>query len=303
MKKHLILVVALFLFTLPARIFAERRGFSKVTMRDATPEELEKYEAAKNKRQAFLNMDPYALEAVALDTNASYCNRIDALETLTNNPVAHVDALKSLVNDPRPRLRLIAIEIIDLVEPDFAWKAAKQLLSEAPQISTNRMGYSYVLNTIGFLARKGDGSGLPLLVEYLLGSSGYSEVSSAISRFSTFRYLKELKPYKPLVDFIDQTLPRLASQDKEIRDDSITLLKRACYKLNGLHAVETIPDFKRWLESPLPEPVQDAMETNLRWLKKTQARLDAGEPDMRDSIKKNPSTDPAWKPHKRSFRY
>jgi len=299
MKKYLIISIALLLLALPATVFAER-GFSKVTWSKTTPE---KRAILEKKMQAFANRDPYVQEATALDTNASYSARINALKTLTNNPAAHMGALKSLVNDPRPRLRLTAIEIIDLVEPDFAWKAAKQLLSEAPQISTNRMGYSYVLNTIGFLARKGDGSGLPLLVDYLLNTSDYSEVSSAISRFSTFRYLKELKPYQPLVAFVDQTLPKLASQDKESRKTSITLLKRACYKLDGLYAVETIPDFERWLESPLPAPVQDAMKNNLRWLKKKQAKLDAGEPDTRDSIKQDPSVDPAWKPPKRRARF
>lgn len=287
------------LILLPALVIGE--GVSIKPDRAGTPRELE---AIVKKQQAFLSLDPYVHEAIALDTNALYADRIDSLQMLTNNPTAHMGALKTLAVNPDYTLRLTAIEIIDLVDPGFAWTSAKQLLVEVNQLSTNRIFPRDVLRPVRFLARKGDGSGFPLLVDYLLKSSNYSDVSSAISGLSDFMYLKELEPHKPLVAFIDQTLPKLISEGDEVRDDFMTLIEMAPYKLSGLHAVETIPDFHRWLVDPRTEPFRDALEFNLRILNNIQAKLDAGEPDKRDdpAYHKVPSVDSAWNP-KKSIRY
>ena len=264
---------------------------------EPTPEEQAYIDAQMQKAREFAQLDDYARAALAINTNATYSDRIDAIWSLTNNPAAHVGALESLLADPDRDLRLAAIEVIDPVRPDLAWQEAKRLFLEASSLSINSPFFdvNLFLNTAEFLARIGDGSGLPFLAQQLLQSSSYGNRNYAIVVISGFFYLKELKPYVPLVSFIDQNLPNLESPDEKIRNTTFRLLASAASELSWLHAVETIPDFKRWLGDPRAATLHSKFESNLHELEAIQSRLDAGEPDERDAIKQIPGVTPAWK--------
>ena len=255
------------------------------------------FSAQMQKNQEFARMDEYARVALALRTNAPYSDRLNAIWSLADNPTAHVDALESLMADPNRDLRIAAIEVIDPVQPGLAWKEAKSLLREAVAQSTNSVASidNYIFKTIEFLARTGDGSGFPLLSRLLLQSPLYTDRYIAMISLRGFFYLQELKPYTLLVDFIDQNLCELNSADMQTRQEAYRLLAYAAAQLSGLHAVETIPDFKRWLNDPRAQTLHSKFESNLHELEAIQARLDAGEPDERDAIKQIPGVTPAWK--------
>ncbi|NCA83119.1 MAG: hypothetical protein EOM72_10310 [Opitutae bacterium] len=264
---------------------------------EPTPEEQAHIGAQMQKAREFAQLDDYARAAMAINTNAMYSDRIDATWSLTNNPAAHMGALEALLSDPDRDLRLAAIEVIDPVRPDLAWQEAKHLFLEASSLSTNSTPsqVDLVLDAAEFLARIGDGSGFPFLAQQLLQSSSYGNRNYAIVVISSFFYLKELKPYALLVAFIDQNLPRLESPDEEIRRTTSRLLASSASELSWLHAVETIPDFKRWLGDPQAATLHAKFESHLHELEAIQSRLDAGEPDERDSIKQIPGVTPAWK--------
>ncbi|MGD9781672.1 MAG: hypothetical protein AB7V14_05905 [Kiritimatiellia bacterium] len=264
---------------------------------EPTPEEQAYIDAQMQKAREFAQMDDYARAALAINTNATYSDRIDAIWSLTNNPAAHMGTLESLMTETNRRLRFAAIEVIDPVRPDLAWQEAKRLFLEASSLSTNSIFFdvNLFLNTAEFLARIGDGSGLPFLAQQLLQSHSYGNRNYAIVVISGFFYLKELKPYVLLVSFIDQNLPNLKSPDEKIRNTTSRLLASAASELSWLHAVETIPDFKRWMGDPRAESLRSKFESNLHELEAIQARLDAGEPDERDAIKQIPGVTPAWK--------
>ena len=120
-------------------------------------------------------------------------------------------------------------------------------------------------------------------------------MDSAILALSSYYYLMELEPYKPLVAFVDKTMPELPLAAADSKGRIQRLIKYALSTLVGLHAVETIPDFERWLADPKFEPVRDTVEFNLRRLQTMQDALDRGEPDPRDAINITPGTAPAWK--------
>ena len=266
--------------------------------RDATPEELADFTARMQQRQSIADLDGYAIEAIALNTNAPFEDRSVAIDGLAKDPSAHVDALERLIADPRlSSLRYAAIEAIEPARPDLAVQAIHVLLQEVSQIPMEKpsLDFSIAIRAAGLLARLGDGSGFPFLAEHMLHSPRIGDQSSTITALSGFFYMKELKPYVPLVELIDQTLSRLANVDEKNRGKTERLLSSAIYKLYGMHAVETIPDFQRWLADPRTEPVRDALEANLRWLETLKAELDQGKPDKRDAIKIVPGVDPAWK--------
>ena len=263
--------------------------------RSADPQAMEEYAAW----QAFIHQDPYILKAVALDTNADFTMRVGAIEMLAKDPASHLDALETLLVDPSPDLRWEAIKAIEPIRPDIAYQELKTLygalLVQNQKVPRTSVNY-FLLSVAELLARLGDGSAFPFITRQLLESPSRTTQVSAISALSSFFYMKELEIYKPLVLLVDKTLPDLASLN--VRDGEHTpedVLTRAFYELSGLHAVETIPDFKRWLADPRTVPVRDALEYNLRDLEAIQARLDAGEPDKRDAIKIVPGTAPAWK--------
>lgn len=269
----------------------------RVEGQDATPEDLAAYNAQIQHLHNIAALDGYALEALALNTNAPFEDRSAAIDNLAKDPSAHLKALEQLIAEPIFSLRFSAIEAIEPARPDLAIQAIHLLLQEVAQIPMDKPSTSFIvaIRAAGLLARLGDGSGFPFVVNLLLHSPRSIHQDSAIGALYGFFYMKELKPYVPLVEFIDQTLSLLANVDEKNRRKTEKLLSSALYELYALHAVETIPDFQRWLADPRTEPVRDALEANLRWLETLKAELDQGKPDKRDAIKIVPGVDPAWK--------
>lgn len=270
----------------------------RAEIRDATPEELDVLNVEIQHLESIAAMDGSSLEALAMNTNAPYEDRSAAIDILAKDPSTHVDALERLIADPRlPSLRYAAIEAIEPARPDLAIQAIHVLLQEVSQIPMEQssIDISIAIRASGLLARLGDGSGFPFVVNQLLHSPRTGDQRSAIGALDSFFYMKELKPYVPLVEYIDLTLSQLANIDEKNRGKTERLLCSAIYSLYGLHAVETIPEFHRWLGDPRSAPVRAALEANLRWLEALKAELDQGQPDKRDALKIVPGVDPAWK--------
>ena len=61
---------------------------------EPTPEEQAYIDAQMQKAREFAQLDDYARAALAINTNAPYSDRIDAIWSLTNNPAAHMGALE-----------------------------------------------------------------------------------------------------------------------------------------------------------------------------------------------------------------
>jgi hypothetical protein len=240
---------------------------------------------------------PYELEALALDTNANINLRSEAIRLLSTDSASHLDMLEFLLRDPQRHVRFAAIEAIDPVKPDVAYRELKLLYRQMVQDPNSDPTIDLFIMSLGDqLARTGDGSAYPFIISQLMESKQYGRRSSAISSIGNFMYLPELKPYEPLVQFIDKTLSALNTHRGQEHDKNVRLIQKALYKCAGLHAVETIPDFKRWLDNPRTAPVRDTLEHNLRKLEQIQAGLDAGEPDKRydPAFKRTPGTTPAW---------
>jgi hypothetical protein len=265
--------------------------------REPTPEALAWLQEVEAYKQSFRNLDPYQREALALNPEAGFGDRYEAIQLLAEDPTAHLHALEALMNEPQLSLRFAAIEILEPVRPDVAYQSLIQLFDQLVQPSEERKSTDAVRATraAALLARMGDGSKFPHVANQLLQSSRRMDMDSAISALSSFYYMKGLNPYKPLVAFVDKTLPDLASANDSSRGKIQRLVSYALYTLAGLHAVEAIPDFVRWQTDPRIEPVRDAVEFNLRRLREMKAALDRGEPDPRDAIKIIPGTAPAWK--------
>ena len=247
--------------------------------------------------QSFMNQDPYKLKAAALDTNETSTKRADAIGILGKEPLAHLDALEILIHDPQRHVRFAAIEAIDSVRPDLAYQELKQLYDQIARDMDAGPTLDLFLMSLGeHLARCGDGSAFPFIVQKLMESSQYGRTSSAIGTLGSFMYLRELKPYEPLVRFVDKSISNLPSLSGDEHRKSEKLITRACYQLAGMHAVETIPEFNRWLADTRTETIRDDLEYTLRWLHATQAGLDTGKPDKRDDpqFQRVPGVTPAW---------
>jgi len=264
---------------------------------EATPEDIARYNEWRQKKQALANLDEYARAAVALDTNAAFGDRFDAIESLTNNPSAHMDALEVLLKDPDWALRYAAIEAIEPIRTDLAYPAAKQVVLEVAH-ATNTLNprLPWALNTAALLARMGDGSAFPYIVQQLYTHPFCSTRDTANHALRSFYYMKELKPYEPIIRFIDQTLPDLNSVDAETQRDAMFLLPSAASTLSQLHAVEALPAFSRWASTPMPDEIRQRFESAQRELETLKTRIENGEPDPRDNpeFKRTPGVTPAW---------
>ena len=265
---------------------------------EATPEDIAYYNEWRQKKQALADLDEYARAAVAVDTNAALGDRFDAIRSLTNNPSAHLDALELLMNDPDWALRYAAIEAIEPVRTDLAYTAAKQMVLEAaPATNTLHPRLPWSLYSAELMARLGDGSAMPFIVQQLLAHPFCSTRGTAINALHSFYYMKELKPYEPLVRFIDHTLPDLNSPDAEKQRDALSLLPHAISMLSQLNAVEALPAFSRWASIPVPDEIRHGFESAQRELEALKTRLENGEPDPRDNpeFKRIPGVTPAWR--------
>lgn len=275
------------------RVASASNGFH----REPTPEAVAWLQEVEAYTQSFLNLDPYQREALALNPKASFSDRYEAIQTLAEDPTAHLQALEQLMNEPQLSLRFAAIEILAPIRPDVAYHSLIQLFDQLVQPSEERKSTDAVRATraAALLARMGDGSKLPFVALQLMQSSSVMAQRAAIGALASFYYMKELEPFKPLVAFVDKTLPDLTSANESSRGTIQRTVSSALYTLAGLHAVEAIPDFVRWQTDPRIEPVRDAVEFNLRRLREMKAALDRGEPDPRDALKIIPGTAPAWK--------
>ncbi len=263
-----------------------------------TPEEIQaRFTAMSQEKQALLDMDDYARAAIALDTNAQFGVRLDAIESLANNPTPHLDTLEALLKEPDWTLRFAAIEVIEPVRTDLAYQAAKQLVQEASRSpDASLLDIPDALWAAALLARMGDASAMPFIADQLHHSPSRSLRGTALSALYSYYYLKEAKPYEPIIRFIDQTLPDLNSSDSHTQEAALSLLPSAVYKLSMLHAVEALPSFGRWLSAPMPKEVRSRFESTQRDLEVIKARRENGEPDMRDdpNYKRIPGVTPAW---------
>ena len=284
-------------FTLAAASFLLVAFSSRGMGREPSAEAVSWFNEQEAAWQAILSMDPYAREALALNPQASYGERVEAIRTLAENPLAHMGTLEALMQESHLGLRLAAIEVIESLRPDIAHSELLGLLRDLVPVPVETVSPESLLalRAADLLARLGDGSALPYVARQLLESPRGIEQISAILALSGFFYLKELEPYKPLVAFVEHRLPQLAPPVGDAQRRTQTIINKALYKLAGLHAVEAIPDFERWQADPRFEPVRDTVEFNLRRLRDMQAALDRGEPDPRDAVKITPGTAPAWK--------
>ncbi len=287
-------VACLIGFTLLARFAA---GLVWAADEPSTEEIKAIFALQQQRTQAVRAMDEYARAALALDTNASISDRCDALESLATNPASHVDTLDTLSKDSQWLLRFTAIAIMEPARTDLAYQAARQFVAEA-QDATNAtfLSMGWAVYTAALLARMGDGSAMPFIVQQLNQTSSVSLSHDALRALYSFYYLKDLKPYEPIIAFIDRTLPALNSTDDQVRRDATSILPKAVYMLSKLHAIEALPDGERWQSQPMPEEVRSWFKDTLRDLHTLKTRQENGEPDHRDDpdYKRIPGVTPAW---------
>ena len=265
--------------------------------REPTPEAAAWLQEVEAYKQSISNLDPYEKEALALNQEASYGDRFEAIQSLAEDPAAHIHALEQLLNDPHFSLRYAAIEIVESIRPDIAYQSLLPLFDQLvlPNDQRKPTDSLRVMRVAALMARMGDGSKFPYVTDQLIQSSRRMDLDSAIWALSSYFYMKELEPHRHLVAFVDKTMPELSVGPVETRGQVHRLIRYAISTLGGLHAVEAIPDFERWQADPRFEPVRDTVEFNLRRLRDMQAALDRGEPDPRDAVKITPGTAPAWK--------
>jgi hypothetical protein len=264
--------------------------------RAPTDADLEWYDNWQQTMHTWVNLDEYARAAVALDTNAAFGNRYDAIESLSNNPTAHLDALEALLKETDWALRYAAINVIEPVRPDLAYQAAKQLVLEATQ-ATAPADTSWALRAAALMAQMGDGFAISFIIQQIYESPFCSDRNTAIRSLRSFFYLKDMKPFEPLIRFIDMSLPNLYSVDAKKQRDAISSLSAAISVLAQLHAVEALPEFSRWLAAPVPDEIHREFESAQRELNALKTRMENGEPDLRDNpeYKRTPGATPAWR--------
>ena len=264
--------------------------------REATPEEIARFNEWRHKKQALANLDEYALAAVALDTNAPFGDRYEAIASLRNNPSGHLDALEALLQESDWALRYTAIDVIEPARTDLAYQAATHLLSEAVRLPSD-LYTSWAIRAAALMAQMGDSSGLPFISQQLFTSPFCSDRNTAIHALQSYFYFKELKPYEPIIRFIDLTVPGLNSLDEKQQRDAVSSLSKALNMLPKLHAVEALPAFSRWLAAPMPDGIRQVAEGAQRELEALNARLENGEADPRDNAeyKRTPGVTPAWR--------
>lgn len=186
---------------------------------EPTPEDIARYNALMQERQATIDMSPYARSTLALNTNAPYVNRLRAIETFVSHPEDHLDALDILLAEPDWGLRFTAIDVIEPIRTDLAYQAARQLVQEASQTSNaSPHKIQYALWAGALMARMGDGSAMPYIVQRLHHAPLPSYRDTALCTLYSFYYLKALKPYEPVVAYIDQILPDLKSSNEHTRN-------------------------------------------------------------------------------------
>jgi hypothetical protein len=264
--------------------------------RPPTDEDIEWYNNWQQQMQTRAKLDEYARAAVALDTNAAFGDRFDAIESLTNNPTAHLDALEALLKEPDWALRYAAINVIDPVRPDLAYQTAKQLVLEATY-TTSPTDTSWALRAAALMAQMGDSSSISFIIQQIYASPFCSDRNTAIRALRSFFYLKDMKPFEPLIRFTDMSLPNIYSVDAKKKRDAISSLSAAISVLAQLHAVEALPEFSRWIAAPMPDEIRREFESAQRELNALKSRLENGEPDLRDNpeYKRTPGVTPAWR--------